>query len=52
MAIPSRIPFFAPVSLGPTYGIMIMNGLVSAGEGMGKGKFEYTDVYEGLCNGD
>jgi len=50
--IPSKLPHVAPVSLGPSFGMMIMNGVVFAGEAIGKGKFEVTDVFEGLCKGD
>ncbi len=41
--IPSTIPTMSIVSLGPSYGILILNGLVSYNNEAGKKKFEITD---------
>jgi len=40
------------VSLGPTYGIFALNGMVFGKDGMAAMKFELTDVYGRICNGD
>lgn len=41
--LPNKLLNMAMVSLGPTYGIMIANGLVIGNDGMAAGKFEVTD---------
>jgi hypothetical protein len=50
--IPSKLPHLSPVSLGPNFGLMVINGIVASGEAFGKSKFEVTDAFEGLCKGD
>ena len=50
--IPNRLPFMSLVSMGPAFGIMVMNGLVTSGDNIAKGKFDVTDAYEKLCKGD
>lgn len=50
--LPSRLPFMSMISLGPQYGIMVMNGLVADGATMAKGKFDLTEAYAGLARGD
>jgi hypothetical protein len=39
-------------SLGPSYGIIIFNGLVKGGENIAKAKFEIADKQERICKGD
>jgi hypothetical protein len=50
--LPERLPFFCGVSLGPEYGIMILNGLVSGNNSLGKAKFDVTDKFAKLVSGD
>jgi NADH dehydrogenase FAD-containing subunit len=50
--LPNRLHDFSMVSLGPTYGIMALNGLVIGNEGMAAAKFDLTDTYGRICKGD
>jgi hypothetical protein len=38
------IPFYRAISLGPNYGILCINGLVSAGEDAVKAKRELNEI--------
>ena len=51
-ALPSRLPFMTMVSLGPSFGVVVMNGLVTSGDNIAKGKFDVTDAFGNLCKGD
>ena len=50
--IPNKLPFMVIVSLGPSHGVMIMNGMVNLSDTMGQMKFQITDEFERLCKGD
>ena len=50
--LPNRLPNFSMVSLGPTYGIITLNGLVLGNEGIAAAKFELTDAYGRIFRGD
>ena len=41
VSLPAKAPVLAGVSIGPSFGLFIMNGNVNSGEGVGKVKFEY-----------
>lgn len=50
-AIPAKLPVLAGVSIGPSFGIFVMNGNVNSGEGTGKVKFEYIEQYPQIMKG-
>ena len=40
------------ISIGPQYGIIVLNGLVMAGNDIAKGKFEILHETKKIRNGD
>jgi len=44
-ALPTKAPVLAGVSIGPSWGLFIMNGNVMPGDETGKVKFQYIEDY-------
>lgn len=51
VSIPAKFPVLAGVSLGPSYGLFVMNGNVNSGEDVGKVKFQYINDYPAIWKG-
>lgn len=50
-SIPAKLPVFAAISMGPSFGVFVQNSNVMAGEGFGKGKFDFTENYLKIYGG-
>ena len=50
--MPKRLPVFVALSLGPEFGIFVMNDKVNADPSAGKSKFDYTESYIKMFSGD
>lgn len=50
--LPSSINLMCLISLGPNYGIMVMNEMVKADNELGKMKFEMTEMQAKIRSGD
>jgi hypothetical protein len=50
VSIPAKFPVLANVSIGPSFGLFIMNNSVNSGEGTGN-KFEYIEQYHQIYKG-
>lgn len=50
--IPNKITEMCMISIGPQYGIIVLNGLVMAGNDIAKGKFEILHETKKIRNGD
>lgn len=50
--MPKKLPVFAGVSIGPSFGIFIQNSAAYAGEGNGAIKFSLLDDYIKIWKGD
>lgn len=50
--LPKKMPVLAAISLGPVYGILVLNENVMHGEGHGASKFTYTETYINMYRGD
>ena len=51
-AIPNTLPVFAAVSIGPSFGMFIMNGNVIAGDENGKAKYDFHSTWIKIFKGD
>jgi hypothetical protein len=50
-SLPAKAPVLAGVSIGPSFGLFIMNGTVNSGDGVGKVKFDYIKDYPNIWRG-
>jgi hypothetical protein len=51
-AIPNTLPIFAAVSIGPAFGMFIMNGNVIPGDENGKAKYDFHTTWIKIFKGD
>lgn len=51
VSLPAKFPVLAGVSVGPSFGLFIMNGTVNSGDDIGKVKFQYIEDYSGVWKG-
>jgi hypothetical protein len=51
VSLPAKDPVLAGVSIGPSFGLFIMNSTVNSGYGVGKVKFEYISAYPAIWKG-
>jgi NADH dehydrogenase FAD-containing subunit len=49
--IPAKLPIFAAVSIGPSYGMFVTNQNVNAGEGLAAGKFTFAEDWIKIIGG-
>lgn len=50
--LPKKLPIFVAISVGPNFGIFVMNGNVMPGENNGQGKFSFSKDYIKMFAGD
>lgn len=50
-SMPAKLPVFVAISVGNDYGMYVVNKNVNGGDGMGKGKFEFTENYIKMYGG-
>ena len=50
--MPKHLPTLIAISLGPSFGLFIMNGNVQADPAAGISKFDYTEKYMQMFGGD
>jgi apoptosis-inducing factor 2 len=51
-SIPKTLPIFAAVSIGPSYGMFVMNSNVIAGDENGKAKYDFASTWVKIFKGD
>ncbi len=51
-SIPAKLPVFAAISIGPNYGIFVMNSNVMPGEENGKAKYGFAADWVAMFGGD
>jgi hypothetical protein len=51
-SIPSKLPVFAAVSIGPSFGMFVMNSNVMAGDENGKAKYQFAETWVKIFKGD
>lgn len=51
VSIPTKFPVLAGVSIGPSFGLFIMNNTVNSGDEVGKVKFQYISDYSTVWKG-
>ena len=51
-AIPKTLPAFAAVSIGPAYGMFVMNSNVIVGDENGKAKYDFASTWVKIFKGD
>ena len=51
-ASPKTLPAFAAVSIGPAYGMFVMNSNVIVGDENGKAKYDFAETWVKVFKGD
>ena len=51
-AIPKTLPVFAAISIGPAYGMFVMNSNVIVGDENGKAKYQFAETWVKVFKGD
>jgi hypothetical protein len=51
-SIPKSLPVFAAVSIGPAYGMFVMNSNVIVGDENGKAKYQFAETWVKVFKGD
>jgi hypothetical protein len=51
VSIPAKFPVMAGVSIGPSFGLFIVNDTVDSAEGASRVKFEYIEQYNQIYKG-
>lgn len=51
-SLPAKLPVFAAVSIGPSYGMFVMNSNVMAGDENGKAKAGFASDWVSMFGGD
>ena len=52
VSIPDKIPLFAAVSIGPSYGLFVMGDNVMPGDENGKAKYQFAETWVKVFKGD